>query len=613
MNDEFDTAGAVDAYLNDTETNPAFDARINVALSLDTPPDYEAELRQAAQRTGVPLESARAFPDEVKRQAQIEAVDFVQMAKDFPHTTRFLSNLNNSRLAHDDIGNLSETEKAIRAMGNVLRAPSGPNATIGTVTDGLAKSLPQGAELARQGLRLQFADLFGFEEMRVDAERKMAAAQTKGILSTPEFDSSTARGVYSGASSFMRQIPGLVASVATRSTVPMLATMGVQTEAEAYGKYRLRGAEPVVAAIGGAGEGLVEVATELLPMSFLVSKFGKAGAGEFITGLLAREVPTEQIATLVQDAIDTAIANPDKTWSQYAKERPDAAYQTLVATVTQAGVTGTLNAVAARASRQEQAVAAGQQDAQAIAALSKLAAASKVRQRDATTFESFIRQATEDGQVETLYIDANALMQSGVADQVTQLSPSVAEQIEVAAATGGQVRIPTAEYATALAGQFDQQLIPNLKTDPAGFSQTEAAEYMQTQGEQLRQEFERVISEKSDDATFKASAEMVKTTILEQLNTANRFTAPVHDAYASFVAQFYAVTAAKMGTTPEALYGQFPLRVAAQGVGGAQFNQGAIDTPEFRAWFGNSAVTDTGKPMSEGGEFLWWCITGRMP
>ena len=35
-------------------------------------------------------------------------------------------------------------------------------------------------------------------------------------------------------------------------------------------------------------------------------------------------MPGEQIATIAQDAIDTAIANPDKTWAQYAAERPDA-------------------------------------------------------------------------------------------------------------------------------------------------------------------------------------------------------------------------------------------------------------------------------------------------
>lgn len=598
MNDQLDTAGAVDAWLSGGSGNPGFDARINVALSLDSSPDLEAELRAASQRTGVPLDSARAFPDDVRRQAAIEAIDFAGMARDFPSTARFLGSLDNARLAHDDIGALTEMERSIRQMGNVLRPSTGPDATVGTVTKGLAKALPQGAESVRQGLRMQFADLFGFEDMRKDAERKFAASQTKQIISTPQFESDTARGIYGGASSFLRQLPGLAASVLTRSSVPLLATAGAQSEAEAYGKYRARGADAVQAAVGGLGEGAVEVATELLPMSYLVGKFGKAGFGEFMAGMLAREIPSEQVATLLQDAIDTAVANPDKTWAQYRAERPDAAYQTLVSTVTQAGITGAANTVASRVARRDEAAQAAAQDAQALSALSQLAAASKVRQRDAATFEAFIQSAAEDGPVENVFIDAQALLQSGVADQVAQASPSVADQMDAAVQTGGMVRIPLAEYATTLAGQFDQQLLPNLKTSENGFSQAEAAEWMQTSGEAMRAEFERVIKDQTDDATFKAAADTVRETILGQLNTTGRFRNEVHESYAAFASQWYAVTAAKMGITPDALYQQFPLKVVAEDVVGDRLNQGAVETPEFKAWFGESKVVDAeGKPL----------------
>src|SRR3990170_2243195 len=218
------------------------------------------------------------------------------------------------------------------------KASRGPEPGLSSVVAGLSKSLPQGAELARQGIRLQFADLIGSEEMRQDAMRKYEAAQTDVALSTPEFESSTASGIYGGGSSILRTAPGVAASIATRSAAPVLATMGVQTEAEAYGKYRSRDAEPGEAALGAFGEGATEVLTEVMPMGFLVKNLGKVGAGKFLGGMLAREVPSEQVATVVQDALDTAIANPDKTWEQYAKERPDAAYQTLLATLVQAGL-----------------------------------------------------------------------------------------------------------------------------------------------------------------------------------------------------------------------------------------------------------------------------------
>ena len=77
-----------------------------------------------------------------------------------------------------------------------------------------------------------------------------------------------------------------------------------------------------------------------IPMGYALRKFGKAGMGEFLTGFLARELPSEQAATLTQDAVDTAIANPDKTWGEYWAERPAAAYQTLLATAVQSGAMG---------------------------------------------------------------------------------------------------------------------------------------------------------------------------------------------------------------------------------------------------------------------------------
>ncbi len=229
-----------------------------------------------------------------------------------------------------------------------MRPIRGPVASIASVFEGLSKSLPQGAELARQGIRQEFSDLIGSDQMRKDAERKYEGAATDVALSTPEFESDTARGIYSGASSLLRTSPGVAASILTRSPTPALATIGTTTQAESYGKYKGRGATPGEALLGSAGEGAVEVGTELLPMGFLVKKFGKVGAGEFLRGMLARELPTEQIATLAQDAIDTAIANPDKSWDEYISERPGAAYQTLLATLVQSGLMGGASAGVAK-------------------------------------------------------------------------------------------------------------------------------------------------------------------------------------------------------------------------------------------------------------------------
>jgi hypothetical protein len=389
-------------------------------------PDEYGKATQLSRTTGVPAPVvARNLPD-VEGRAKIDALDAAITRG--TAVDRSMQNPDFASLSHDDVPNINEIEAvfnprmsagmiggpAFRREYDSVKPSTGPEASFSSVMSGLFKSLPQGGELARQGLRAQFADVFGLQDMSADAIRRGQQAQSDVFLSTPNFESATAAGAYAGGSSLFRQLPGLGLSVATRSAAPALATMGVQTEAEAYNKYRGRGATPGMAFAGAAGEGATEVATELLPMGFLVNRLGKAGAGEFLTGLLAREIPSEQVATLVQDAIDTAVANPEKTWGDYAKERPDAAYQTLIATLTQAGAMGAINEVARRTAGPQGQAEAAAQDAEAVARLSALAAASKLRTRDAQSFEQFVESANADNPVQDLYLDVRALQQAAL-------------------------------------------------------------------------------------------------------------------------------------------------------------------------------------------------------
>jgi hypothetical protein len=172
------------------------------------------------------------FPDDVKRQAAIQQHDYEDMATRFPTTTKFLADPDNARLAHDDVANLSSTESTI---GPIV----GPKPSFFSVAGGLLKSLPAGADMARQGIRMQLADLFGFDKVGADARSKHSQLSLEQEVDTPAFQSSTGQAVYGGLTSTVRSIPGLAASILTRSPAPLLATIGVQTEADAYGKVPL--------------------------------------------------------------------------------------------------------------------------------------------------------------------------------------------------------------------------------------------------------------------------------------------------------------------------------------------------------------------------------------
>lgn len=583
--DQFDKAaqqvvgGAADPF--DSAASQVLDGqrtalRASLYDSLLANPDVAARAVRLGRKTGLPAPLVERNLDEVQRNAQLN--EFDRVLETSPHLAQFLMDPTRARLAHDDVQNLGEIERAARQYGE-LKASRGPDASLSTIARGLWRALPQGLEATRQGLRQQFADFFSFESMVEDARRKATANQTDVLLTDPQFEGSTARGLYSGGVSLMRQLPGLAASILTRSTAPALATAGLTTQTEAYSKYRNRGASAGEAFLGATGEGAVEVGTEMIPMGFLVEKLGKAGAGEFIKGYLGRELWTEQVATVLQDAIDTAVANPDKTWSDYLAERPDAAYQTALATLVQSGAMGAAHTVANYAARRqevaEQRAQQADQGVEYLGKLNELAAASKVLQRDPETFEAFVAQAAEAGPVQDVFISAQTLAQSGIAEQLAAVSPAVASQLETALATGGDIRIPVAEYTTRIAPtEYAQSLLDHLKTDPEGFSRAEAQEYMQTQSEELKQEVERFLAEKEGDSTFKQSAETVRAAVKEQLDTAARFTPQVNDAYSAMVGNFYAVTAAKLGTTPEQLFQRYPLKVTAERIEGQQFEQG---------------------------------------
>ncbi|NYT44606.1 hypothetical protein H0A64_07170 [Alcaligenaceae bacterium] len=586
-----------DTLLDQQQAMDARAADAQLERAAQVKPDRAAQVRDLAKSSGLPVDLVERNFERVQRRDR--ALKMRSLLASSPVLAKQMQAPEFAGVAHDDVDNLAAIERAIRTHGE-LKTPAGPEASFGSVAGGLGTAAANMFPALREGLRLQFADTFGLDDMQRDAMRRAANVQMSNTLASPQFETSTGQGLYGGAVSVIHMLPSIAAAIATRSPGVGLTVLGMQTQAQEYPKYRLRGGTPGEAALGATLESGIEVATEMLPMSFLVKNLGKMGLGQFVSGFIGREALTEQVATLTQDAVDTAIANPDKTWSEYAAERPDAAYQTLLGTLVASGVFGGMNTVARRMAGREEDVRISEEGAQLIENLNKLAAASELQKIDAGSFAAFVEQAAQEGPLQDVYIDANTLMQSGLAEQVAAVSPSVADQLETAAQTGGTIKIPVAEYAATIAPtDFAQPLLDHLKVDPDGFSRLEAQAYMQSATEQLEQEVEQAVAGQQADSAARASVEVVRENIKAQLDTANRFTPQVNDAYASMVGEFYAAQAARMGITPEAMFERYPLRVVAENVAdGQQFDQAAVDTPEFREWFGDSKVVDeAGAPL----------------
>ncbi len=238
-----------------------------------------------------------------------------------------------------------------------------------------------------------------------------------------------------------------------------------------------------------------------------------------------------------------------------------------------------------------------ERSARTLAELNTLAQASKVLARDPETFQQFVAAATEDGPLQAVYIDGQTLMQSGLAEQAAAVSPAVAEQVQQAAQTGGAVAIPVAEYATHIAPtELAQQLQPHLRTEADGFSQAEARQYMQSQGEQLQADLDRAVADSQQGDAFRASADVVTGQIRQQLDRAARFRPEVNDAYSRVVGAYFATRAAQLGVTPEALFERRMLTVGAESVlGGDVLNQALASQPP-KGWVhfqGGRSADDT--------------------
>jgi hypothetical protein len=552
--------GANGSYgdLIDQQRKQSLQHSMNVASGRS--PDVEAKLAKLAKQTGIPVEAIRLNQLDVEHAARVGAIPYDDLLKDKPATSSFLSQPDNAGLAHDDIDALSKMESTIGAI-------RGQSPSLSSYVSGVANSFVQGAKRAREGVRMQAADAYDAlglfspqanERMRSDARSNISRANLEDANATPAFESSTARGIYGGVSSAARMLPGLAASVLTRSPAPVLASAGIQSETEAYGKYRARGASAGQALLGASGEAAVEVGTEMIPMGYLVNTFGKVGAGKFLTGLLAREVPSEQVATLAQDALDTAIANPDKTWGEYVAERPDAAYQTLLATVTQSAIFGGAHVTAHKIGHKMEQVQQAQQNADLMTALGQAATDSKLLARLPEKMREFIAKAKEGGPVADVLIPAEAFstyFQTAGIDPALAAQEAGVKNYAEAMATGSDLSIPLEDYITSIARtEHHNALVQDMRFHPGEMTLREAANFEQNRDE-IIQSFMDSTGEAEQDGGYNAIHEAMMGQLV------GRFDRGTAESYATLYAKGITTLAERAGMDPLALHEKYGLSV----------------------------------------------------
>lgn len=598
MSNEFDTAVAAAMQPDQGQA-----ARVGFSVAADTNPDAYAEAQRVARRTGVPVDTVLAMPKEMARQDAVGTIDFDNLAKTAPATAALLADVERAKVAHDNLPSMTAIERSF----------------LGNITEPVQRGLAQG----RRGLTLLFDQMGLFKGLE---RQQAAAAAAHGISYDPSIELAV-RLAQQQREVERYPVPDDIAK-------GMQEISSAQTMGDAFAAIRTNPRavlETTLQSLGASTPALVGAAGGSVfgPGGTAAG----AGLGSFAveySNTLQDVMDEKGVNATDAFSIRAALNNPELMAAARDKATkrgiPVAIFDALTAGLAGkllAGAKPTVASVGGRAAGELGLQAGGgaageagaqlatgeykpgdilmeafaemptavvevpgnyrhamesaqraQKGAEFLDNLNKLVAADKVLARDPETFQQFVAQAAEAGPVQQVFIDAQTLMQSGVAEQVAAASPTVAAQLGEALQTGGQIAIPVDEYAARIAPtEYAQGLLDHLKVEPEGFSRAEAQEFMQNHAEELQAEVERTLADKQGDDTFKASAEAVRTEVKAQLDTAARFTAQVNDAYSAMVGNFYAVTAAKIDTTPEELFKRYPLKVGAERIDGQQFDQ----------------------------------------
>ena len=187
--------------------------------------------------------------------------------------------------------------------------------------------------------------------------------------------------------------------------------------------------------------------------------------------------------------------------------------------------------------------------AQAQAEIDQAAQQSKLAQRDPVTFSEVVDEVV--GDKHHLYLDAQALNQSGLAEAAAKASPSIAAQYAQALQQGGDIQVPQNEWVSLISPnkELADPLRQIARFEPDGVSLAEAAEQKVAAQAEGQQELEAQARQQERAAQQQAQAERqaVEQEIADQLEQVGQFDRSANQNYAALVSSYVATQAQRLG------------------------------------------------------------------
>jgi hypothetical protein len=540
------------------------DLRLSLSAAVRNQPDTEAKLQKLSQRTGIALDAVRLNAPEVEYRDRLDSFDYERVIKENPKLSAWLADPKNAGVSHDDYDNLSAAEKLF-TRGKDLVGAAGQGVVgqgAGSVVSGVSTLLDVAARGIDRPVRQVFgdrvADAFWYTPPRVGGlaidpfdALKQGGQALKDIgksMAPPKERENLATDVAQGVGQLSFQIAAYLMTGGTIATTSMFA-QGADVMATKTEKDQVDSAVRDTAIVTG---GAITAITEKFGLDKILNRVppeirnrtlrfiaDKAAAG----GIEAAQEFTEG---LLHDITRYVMTNRDAPILEGVEREMTAAALSAAIVRTALGVRGY---------RQDK------QQEEFFTALGDTAKASKLRERMPEKFRGLIEKYTADGPVANVYVPAAQFQQYFQSQNIDPLQ--IAETAGVtnyheALATGGDLVIPMADFATVIAPTDHLQgLMQDMRLRQDEMTPREAKEF-----EQRRKEWEADILEQAKRDAGETQApefEQVKQQMLGELT--GRFEPKTAEAYATYFAKAITTMAQRAGVSPLEMMQRYDPRV----------------------------------------------------
>lgn len=627
----------VNAFGDPVDESGDMGARASINQAVKADPDRSARAARVARDTGLPAGVVERNLEYVERQRRAREIE--QQAQASPALARVLADPATAKVAHDDAENLGVVERLLGAarrgwesfrQGHAGTAIGSNARTLANIDD-VERRMAAGENIADGedwlGVRFMSAE----ERAALRSQLQASIASGAGSIAEREVTKrATAQPAPEVRAAQAAKDFGTFWEEFKKNPLEFIATVGLESLPSSAPGIAALAAGPVVGAAGMgaasyaadyAGSILSALAEEGVDLAdqdailravrdpVLMARIGRKAAAHAVAtatldaasgGLAGKTLSTSRVGNIAAQALAQgslgaagevagSVAAGDNLHAGNIAGEFFGEFAFSPVEVASASAGAVVDARRARAAQV-------QENGQALGAAVEAARGSKLNERDSALLARFANDAAAG---ESIFIDARTLGQAAQAAgvdlaQVAQSVPSLAEQLQQAEATGADVEISVGD-AVAHLQPLASTLVEHARIGSPE-APTIAESYSQEdRGAQVARELSAAALDEAASAAATVQAATLQDRIESDIAATGRFAGDVGTQYASLASAFYTTQAQRLGMDPGEFYARFGARIASSIGAVPTLDQ---NTPEFRAWFGDSKVVDeTGAPL----------------